>query len=120
MYAEGPNPVIETPPSAAQSMHEMLLQSYGDIIRIFPAVPKKWSEIEFRDLRAQGAFLVSAKREKGKTVSIEVKSLMGSPCRVLHGLVGKINCKGVEMKDLGHGLVELSLKKGQTAVLSVQ
>lgn len=38
MYAES-GPVIETPLSGAQSLHDMLLQSWGGTIRVFPAVP---------------------------------------------------------------------------------
>ncbi len=38
-------------------------------IRIFPALPSTWKDVEFRDLRAEGAFLVSAKRSGGKTAS---------------------------------------------------
>ena len=38
LYAES-GPVLESPLSAAQCVHDMLLQSWGDKIRIFPAVP---------------------------------------------------------------------------------
>lgn len=39
MYRES-GPVIETPLSGAQSMHDMLLQSWGGKVRVFPAVPR--------------------------------------------------------------------------------
>ncbi|MFD1049096.1 Tat pathway signal sequence domain protein, partial [Kibdelosporangium lantanae] len=38
MYKES-GPVIETPLSAAQSLHDMVCQSWGGVIRLFPAVP---------------------------------------------------------------------------------
>ena len=38
LYRES-GPVIETPLSAAQSIHDMLLQSWGGKLRVFPAVP---------------------------------------------------------------------------------
>src|SRR3546814_1394901 len=82
MYAEsGQN--IETPLSAAQSIHDMVLQSWGGAIRIFPAVPAAWPDLVFGDFRAEGAFLVSARRSGGRTAWIrseehtsELQSLM--------------------------------------------
>ena len=40
MYREA-GPVIETPLAAAQAVHEMLLQSSGGVLRIFPADPRR-------------------------------------------------------------------------------
>jgi alpha-L-fucosidase 2 len=84
MYVEsgGRNPVLETPLSAAASIMELLLQSWGGKIRVFPAVPEDWKEASFDKLRAQGGFLVSASRSRGKTDWISVKSLSGEPCVV--------------------------------------
>ncbi|MCL5129613.1 glycoside hydrolase family 95-like protein [Algibacter sp. L4_22] len=81
-YTEGKglNPVIETPLSAAASIMELQLQSWGDKIRVFPAIPDSWKEASFQDLRAQGGFLVSANRIKGKTEWVSIKSLEGKPC----------------------------------------
>jgi hypothetical protein len=61
---------------------ELLLQSWGGKIRVFPAVPEDWKEASFDQLRAQGGFLVSAARSQGKTDWISVKSLSGEPCVV--------------------------------------
>jgi len=80
--SDGKNPVIETPLSAANAISEMLLQSWGAKIRIFPAVPDKWQEASFDKLRTQGAFLVSAVRKNGRTQWVKIKSLAGEPCIV--------------------------------------
>lgn len=53
MYKES-GPVIETPLSAAQSIHDMLLQSWGGKIRIFPAIPATWKDIAYSGLRTEG------------------------------------------------------------------
>lgn len=79
MYMES-GPVIETPLSGAQCIHDMLLQSWGGKIRVFPAVPSQWKDVQFKDLRTEGAFLVSAVRKGGKTSFIRIKSLAGEPC----------------------------------------
>ena len=63
--------------AAAQAVHEMLLQSWGGIVRVFPSLPKDWREVSFENLRTEGAFLFSAKRKAGRTVSIEIVSEKG-------------------------------------------
>ena len=121
MYAELETlPVLETPLSGAQSIHDMLLQSWGETIRIFPAVPDAWGDVTFHDMRAEGAFLVSAKRIDGKTELVRIKSLAGEPCRLLHGLVGEVKVAGerdVTFSTLGPGRIELDLKKDEEVVL---
>jgi alpha-L-fucosidase 2 len=78
MYTES-GPVIETPLAGAQAVHEMLLQSWGDVLRVFPAVPAAWQDVVFENLRAEGAFLVTAVRHGGRTVRVRVESLAGEP-----------------------------------------
>lgn len=73
MYSEG-NPVIESPFSAATSIHDMFLQSWDKRIRILPAVPDSWRNLQFRSLRAQGGVLVTADRKDGKTIYVKIDS----------------------------------------------
>ena len=63
---------IEAQFAAAQAMHEMLLQSWGGIIRLFPAVPPAWSDVRFDELRTEGAYRVSAERREGRTVWVRI------------------------------------------------
>lgn len=61
---------------AAAAVHEMLLQSWSptpgrrdtEILRIFPATPSRWADASFDELRAEGGYRVSARRERGATV----------------------------------------------------
>jgi hypothetical protein len=125
MYFES-GPVLETPLSAGQSIIDMLLQSWpgpqGSVIRVFPGTPSAWQEAAFADLRAQGAFLVSAVRKAGQTQWVRIESLAGERCRVRPGLNGKVHLvdapAGVALTDLGQGEYEISLAKGQTATLA--
>lgn len=64
MYAEGA-PVIETPLLVARAMQDMVMQGYKGIIRVFPGVPAVWDDVSFHNFRADGVFLVSAKRANG-------------------------------------------------------
>ena len=61
----------------ASGVQEMLLQSHTDTVHIFPAIPEDWKDVSFKDLRARGAFLVSAERRDGRTVSVKVVSEKG-------------------------------------------
>jgi alpha-L-fucosidase 2 len=63
MYKES-GPVIETPLSGAQTMHDMLVQSWGSTIRVFPGVPSAWANVTVHNFRTEGAFLVSAVRRR--------------------------------------------------------
>jgi len=63
---------------AAQAVHEMLLQSWGGKIRIFPAIPSKWQDVSFRDLRSEGGYIISAERKAGKTISVRIKAVVDS------------------------------------------
>lgn len=63
------------------TINEMLMQSYGGVIRIFPCWNKK-SNAKFRNLRADGAFLVSAELSDEKVCALTIKSLQGRKCTV--------------------------------------
>jgi hypothetical protein len=82
MYVEsgGRNPVIETPLSAAAATMDLLLQSWGGKIRVFPAMPGDWKQAAFHQLRAMDGFLVSANRKDGRTEWISLTSEAGEPC----------------------------------------
>jgi alpha-L-fucosidase 2 len=65
---------------AVNAVHEMLLQSWSptpgkrdtEIIRIFPAVPWRWHDAQFADLRTEGGHRVSAARVNNATVSFSL------------------------------------------------
>ncbi|MGG1513981.1 glycoside hydrolase family 95-like protein [Paenibacillus oryzisoli] len=119
MYKEA-GPVIESPLAGAEAIHDMLLQSWGEEIRVFPAVPSEWREAVFHNLRAEGAFEVSAVRSEGTTAWIRVKSLAGQPCRIQTDMQGDIRMSGgtaVQLRSLGGGVFELELPQGEEAVL---
>jgi alpha-L-fucosidase 2 len=71
--------------AAAAATQEMLLQSHGGLIRIFPAVPDEWRDVSFTTLRAEGAFLVSAKREGGETKRGEITASAGKDACATEG-----------------------------------
>ncbi len=60
---------------------EMLLQSQGEVIRLFPCWPKR-KRAAFCGLPARGGFLVAAEWDPKTGLRAEIKSLAGEPCRV--------------------------------------
>jgi hypothetical protein len=84
MYYEGGGQVVETPLSAVESINYLLLQSWGGVLRIFPAAPDRWKNAAFQDLRAEGAFLVSAALDDGVVGPVTIRSEAGNTCTVLN------------------------------------
>ena len=62
-------------------VNEMLLQSHDGVIRLFPALPQEWRDAAFQ-LRAVGAFLVTAEIRAGEIQPFLIESLAGAECRV--------------------------------------
>ncbi|MCP4313364.1 MAG: hypothetical protein GY790_19065 [Bacteroidetes bacterium] len=60
---------------------EMLMQSQGGIIRLFPFWPED-KEAVFHDIRARGAFLVSAEHAPEAPLRATIHSLKGNPCHL--------------------------------------
>ena len=67
---------------AMDAVQEMLLQSDGITVEVFPAVSEQWASAAFRDLRADGGFRVSARRHRGVTTWLRVSSALGGELRI--------------------------------------
>lgn len=117
----GRNPVIETPLSAASATMDLLLQSWGGKIRVFPAVPSAWSEAKYHQLRAIGGFLVSASREGGKTRWVALRSEAGEPCVLKvpdwSGPVDVIAARKPKVAERSPGEYSIDLQKGEQIVV---
>lgn len=122
-YTEGKgrNPVIETPLSAATGMVDMLLQSWGGNIKIFPAVPDSWKDCAFEKLRAEGGFDVSARMTDGKLSWVRIYNDAGNICRVYlpewDMPVAANGSKGV-IRPCGEGYFEIEIPKGTEMIIS--
>jgi len=103
----------------AQGVHELLLQSYQGYIEVFPAVPASWKDVSFKTLRAEGAFLISAKKEGGVVASITVTATAGGK------LLLKLPFKtwiitGIDpgVVTVNDGIASTVLAKGQTITIN--
>ena len=121
------SPCIESTLGAATIIQDMLLQSWSEpakdgpvIIRVFPALPSSWQDVEFHNLRTEGAFLVSANRSAGKTKWIRIRSLAGEPCVVKPGIDGTIRLEGnpgATLKTVAPGIHQVDLTKDSEVLL---
>ncbi len=113
-------PCIETSLSYNTCVQDMLLQSWGDKIRVFPALPDEWQDVAFHDYRAEGAFLVSASRKAGKTEFVRIRSLAGEPCILKTSMEGKLLVKGpkrIRAANISDDCYKLNMKKGDDVIL---
>lgn len=118
----GKNPTIETPLSAGSAIMDLLLQSWGGKLRVFPATPTAWKEASFYHLRGQGGFLVSAQREAGRTAWVAVKSEAGLPCHLkVLGWNGPLKVSGnrtFEVTTTAPSEYDIDLKAGEEVLLA--
>ncbi|ANI89893.1 hypothetical protein A9P82_11705 [Arachidicoccus ginsenosidimutans] len=103
----------------AEGVQQMLLQSYSGVTEVFPAVPDGWKNISFNNLRAEGAFLVSAKKNNGVVSEIKIVSEKGGTALLkLPFKIQNIEKKqGVVSTEITNGLMKIVFQKGGTIVL---
>ncbi|WP_199137537.1 glycosyl hydrolase family 95 catalytic domain-containing protein [Pedobacter sp. ASV12] len=100
----------------AQGVNELLLQSREGYIEVFPAVPRDWKNASFENLRAEGAFLVSAQKQNGVPAKVSIKAEKGGllaiklPFKI--AVVKEIDAKRVKFGQ--DGLARVSLNKGES------
>jgi len=121
-YSESGPPTFESPASSVRSALDMLIQSWGNKIRVFPSLPDAWTDVCFHNMRAEGAFRVSASRKKGKTQFISITSLAGEPCILKTDIANPIVSGKTQYKIQKQGENEylIPIKKGETVVIVPQ
>jgi len=104
--------------AAAQAVHEMLLQSWGGILRVFPAVPASWADVSFRDMRAEGGFVVSAWRRGGTTSEVSVGAAPGASGRAARA--ASVRIRDPFAPGTGRWTIERGAGMAATTVLPVR
>ncbi|MGE3108621.1 MAG: sialate O-acetylesterase [Phycisphaerales bacterium] len=102
---------------AMQAVQDMLIQSWGGRLRIFPATSVKWPDASFTDLRAEGGFKVSAKREAGRTTSVSITATVDQTLRLRDPFTGlPAGSAAWNRDDLSHieGDIFCKMKAGET------
>lgn len=103
----------------AQGVNELLLQSRDGYVQVFPAVPTTWKNCSFKNLRTEGAFLISAVKENGVAEKVTVFSEKGGALRIKlpFNTMVATTLKGKMVKAATtDGLTYHNFKKGETVV----
>ena len=74
---------IENSCTAANAINEMLCMSVGNTINLFAVFPKN-QQASFKNLRAWGAFLVSASLMNEVVSGVKIISERGKPCTIIN------------------------------------
>jgi hypothetical protein len=92
-------------------LNECLLQSYTGVIRLFPN-PRGLKPCRFQNLRAAGAFLVSASWNGREAYDVRIHSEKGAVCRLLNPWPGKP--PRMAAATLENGVLQFPTVSGQT------
>ena len=104
----------------AAGLQEMLIQSHTGIIRIFPAVPSGWSDISFDQLRTEGAFLVTAKKENRVVTHVEIKSLQGGILKLKNPFeTNELECSHNYRID-DQNIINITTEPGDTVNIKIE
>lgn len=104
------------------AIHEMLLQDHQGYIHLFPAIPDKWSNISFTNLRSQSGVLISAKMKNKVIKSITLKTKTNIEVKIKNNLtvnesiIVKNNALKRTFTANGDGLFVVELKKGRNKI----
>ena len=104
---------------AMEAVHDMLLQSWPvsiakdpvPVIRLFPAMPWRWHEASFTDLRAQGGFIVSATWKRNATTDFKIRATVDGELRLRDNFGGRTPKFSRDVKKVGRNFV-LRMKAG--------
>jgi alpha-L-fucosidase 2 len=97
----------------AAGIQEMLIQSHTGVVIIFPAIPESWKNVSFKNLRTEGAFLVSAEKKEGKIASVSIKSEKGGFFSIKNPFGnGKVICDSSYI--LSENKVVIKMNAGET------
>jgi alpha-L-fucosidase 2 len=99
-------------------LQEMMLQSWDGSLRIFPAWPRGL-DARFENLRAEGAFLVTAAWSQGAVTALDVRSEKGAPCSLYVPWSGGMTVRdeagqAVSAADQGSGRASFATRPGAT------
>ncbi len=99
----------------AAGIQEMLLQSHTGIVRLFPAIPASWRDVSFRDLRAQGAFLISATMTDGRVTEVTIDPTMGGTLKLANPFPAGASphISGAVSATLDGGVWTIETRKGK-------
>lgn len=98
---------------AMQAVQEMLLQSWGGEVRVFPATPSVWKDASFERLRAEGGYLISAERYGGHTTNVQITATVDGVLRISDPFFGAEDVRWSREVQQEGGVLVIKMNKGQ-------
>jgi alpha-L-fucosidase 2 len=91
---------------AMDAVHDMLLRSDGQRVELFPAIPSSWDDVAFERLRADGGWTVSASRQGGTVMEVEIRTTVGGVLRLRDPFGGRaVQWRGAAVRRVGEDWV---------------
>lgn len=101
----------------ASGIQEMLIQSHTGVVKLFPAIPSKWDDVSFDNLRTYGAFLVSATRKEGTVVYVKISSETDGELRLEDPFKGAGFQSNYDYKEFD-GVIHIDIEKDKSVILT--
>ena len=112
---------IEAQLGTPEAIHELLLRTEDDVVRIFRDAPPAWAECAFSGLRCEGAFILDAARNNYRTSYVRVHSEVGGTIAIDTDL-GEGELHGPVRFEDGHYVADMQpgetilFWRGETAI----
>jgi len=106
--------------AASQAVHEMLLHSWGNLIRIFPAVPSAWKNVSFERLRAEGGFDIGAEMKDGNVTRVTITSIAYQLLRLRDPFRNEEYVSNIEVNREDNNELHCKMKKGDILQLTLK
>ncbi len=98
---------------------DMLLHARRGVHYLFAGSPANWPAVSFSDIRAEGGFLISARRAEGKVSGVHITATQSGVFRLANPWAKAAQVRmGTPSQRLEGRILELQLKKGQSVELS--
>lgn len=110
---------IEATLAASAAVMEMLAHTSRGVLHVFRGVPKHWKDASFEGLRVEGAFLLSARREGGRTATVEVLSEAGGELVLENPFGGEVRVRrsGGRTETASGDVLRIATEPGETLIL---